>query len=159
MDYYDAFLAGWLLGGSDQTLAQQSVPYVVSLNTLLAQIYGASGASMADPAVPFETTNFALTGSYLGMTVPQNVALICEWTLMCVQHDGNIHTNDLGYAELADSFEQLIDPGYWEVASDGGVFEFRFGPVLRIDGGQTAQRTHRGHGRRPRGKWLLGGGF
>ncbi len=124
MDYYDPFLAGWLLGGSDQTLAQESVPYVVSLNTLLGQIYGAAAASMADPAAPFETTNFALTGSYLGIGVPQNVALICEWTLMCFEHDVNIHTNDLGYAVLADSFEQLIDPGYWEVASDGGVFGF-----------------------------------
>ena len=182
MDYYDGYLAGWLLGGSVQTLAQQSVTYVVSLNTLLAQIYGASGAAMADPAVRFETTNFALTGSYLGMTVPQNVALICEWTLMCVLQDSNIHTNDLGYAELADSFEQVIDPGYWvasdggvfsfgsaqfygsmgakplnkpivgmaaapggnghwEVGSDGGVFKLRFGPVIRIDGGQTAVRA------------------
>ena len=79
---------------------------------------------MADPAGQFETTNFALTGSYLGMTVPQNVALICQWTLMCVEHYDNIHTNDLGYAQLADSFEKVIDPGYWEVASDGGVFSF-----------------------------------
>jgi lysophospholipase L1-like esterase len=124
MDYYDPFLAGWLLGGSDQVLAQESVPYMVSLNALLGQIYGAAGALMADPAATFETTNFALTGSYLGLTVPQNVALICEWTLMCVEHDLNIHTNDLGYTELADSFEQEIDPGYREVASDGGVFSF-----------------------------------
>ncbi len=104
MDYYDGFLAGWLLGGSGQTLAQQSATYVVSLNTLLAQIYGANGAAMADPAVLFETTNFALTGSYLGMTVPQNVAVICEWTLMCVELDSNIHTNDLGYAEFGRLF-------------------------------------------------------
>ena len=41
MDYYDAFLAGWLLGGSGQTLARQSETYVVSLNTLLGQIYSA----------------------------------------------------------------------------------------------------------------------
>ncbi len=120
MDYYDGFLAGWLLGGSDRTLAQQSVPYVVSLNKLLGQIYGAAGALMADPAGPFETKDFSLTGSYLGMTVPQNVALICEWTLMCVEQDSNMHTNDLGYAELADSFEQVIDPRASEVPSDGG---------------------------------------
>ena len=124
MDYYDPFLAGWLLGGSDQTLAQESVPYMVSLNTLLGQIYDAAGALMADPATPFETTNFSLTGSYLGITVPQNVALICQWTWMCVEDDDNIHTNDLGHAELADSFEQVIDPGYREVASDGGIFSF-----------------------------------
>ena len=43
---------------------------------------------------------------------------------MCVEDDDNIHTNDLGHAELADSFEQVIDPGYREVASDGGIFGF-----------------------------------
>ena len=124
MDYYDPFLAGWLLGGSDRTLAQESVPYVDSLNTLLAEIYGVAGGAMADPAAAFETTNGTVAGSYLGVSVPQNVALICAWTLMCADQDVDIHTNDAGYAVLADSFEHVIDPGYWEVASDGGVFSF-----------------------------------
>ena len=61
---------------------------------------------MADPATLFQTTNFALTGSYNGMTVPENVALICAWTLMCSQN--NIHANDQGHAELAQAFETSI---------------------------------------------------
>ncbi len=55
----------------------------------------------------FQTTNFALTGSYNGTTVPENVALICAWTLMCSEN--NIHTNDQGHAELALAFEAVID--------------------------------------------------
>ena len=115
--------------------------------------------SMADPAARFETTNFALTGSYLGMTVPQNVALICEWTLMCVVQDSNIHTNDLGYAELADSFEQVIDPGYWEVASDGGVFSFGSAQFYGSMGGKPLNKPIVGMAAAPRGTWPLGGGF
>ena len=62
---------------------------------------------MADPATLFQTTNFALTGSYDGTTVPENVALICAWTWMCSEND--IHANDEGHAELALAFESVID--------------------------------------------------
>jgi lysophospholipase L1-like esterase len=106
MDYYDPFLDQWLTGASGQTIAQESEQGVVALNNELGQIYSASGAAMADPATLFQTTNFALTGTYNGMTVPENVALICAWTLMCSQ--SNIHANDLGHAELAQAFETSI---------------------------------------------------
>jgi len=106
MDYYDPFLDQWLTGASGQAVAQESEQGVVVLNTELGQIYGAAGAAMADPATLFQTTNFALTGSYNGMTVPENVALICAWTLMCSQN--NIHANDQGHAELAQAFETSI---------------------------------------------------
>ena len=107
MDYYDPFLNQWLTGASGQTLAQESEAGVVALNNELGQIYSAKKAAMADPATLFQTTNFALTGSYNGTTVPENVALICAWTLMCSQN--NIHANDQGHAELALAFESVID--------------------------------------------------
>ena len=107
MDYYDPFLDQWLTGPSGQTVAQVSEQGAVVLNNELGQIYGANTAAMADPATLFQTTNFALTGSYNGTTVPENVALICAWTLMCSQN--NIHTNDQGHAELALAFETVID--------------------------------------------------
>ena len=59
------------------------------------------------PATLFQTPNFALTGHYNGTTVPENVALICAWTLMCSEN--NIHANDQGHAELALAFEAVID--------------------------------------------------
>ena len=85
MDYYDPFLNQWLSGASGQTVAQESEAGAVSLNNELGQIYSAKKAAMADPATLFQTTNFALTGSYNGMTVPENVALICVWTLIAVR--------------------------------------------------------------------------
>jgi lysophospholipase L1-like esterase len=106
MDYYDPFLDQWLTGASGQAVAQESEQGAVTLNNELGQIYSASGAAMADPASLFQTTNFALTGTYNGTTVPENVALICAWTHMCTQSD--IHANDQGHAELAQAFETVI---------------------------------------------------
>jgi lysophospholipase L1-like esterase len=107
MDYYDPFLDQWLTGASGQAVAEQSESYAVALNALLGQLYSAGNAAMADPATLFQTSDFALTGSYDGMTVPENVALICAWTLMCTED--NIHPNDAGHAEVAEAFEQVID--------------------------------------------------
>jgi lysophospholipase L1-like esterase len=107
MDYYDPFLNQWLTGASGQTVAQQSEAGAVVLNDELGQLYSANKAAMADPATLFQTPNFALTGTYNGATVPENVALICAWTLMCSEN--NIHANDQGHAELALAFESVID--------------------------------------------------
>ncbi len=107
MTYYDPFLDQWLTGASGQVLAQQSETDAVALNALLTQIYTTAHAATADTAGIFQTTNFALTGTYNGTTVPENVALICAWTLMCSAN--NIHPDDAGHAEVALAFEQVID--------------------------------------------------
>jgi lysophospholipase L1-like esterase len=108
MDYYDPFLGEWLAGSGGQSVAQQSVVLVQTLNTLLTQLYGAGGAVTADPATLFQTTDFALTSSYLGVTEPQNVADVCNWTLFC-SGGGNIHANDTGHALVALAFAQVVD--------------------------------------------------
>ena len=46
---------------------------------------------------------------------------------------------------------------YWLVASDGGIFALGRGRVLWVDGGSSAQRAHRGHGRDQRQPGLLAG--
>ena len=48
------------------------------------------------------------TGTYAGTTVPQDVALVCQWTGACTS-PGSIQPNDQGYAQLAAAFEQVID--------------------------------------------------
>lgn len=108
MDYYDPFLGLWLDGPSGQTAAQQSEQLAVALNGSLAQLYGAAGSSTADPASAFQTTDFAVTGSYLGQPEPQNVADICNWTLFC-SGGGNIHANDIGHALVAGTFATVVD--------------------------------------------------
>jgi hypothetical protein len=123
MNIYDPYLAAWLLGSGGNALAQQSVTATVAFNSLLGQIYQEAGAPVADLATRFQTTDFAVTGSYQSAEVPQNVPVICEWTLMCSTVE--IHTNDAGHDQLAIAFDQVIDragTGYWQVASDGGIF-------------------------------------
>ena len=91
-----------------QAVAQQSEVEVGVLNTLLTQLYATGGAATADPATLFQTTDFALTGSYLGVTEPQNVADVCNWTLFC-SGGGNIHANDTGHGLVATAFAAVVD--------------------------------------------------
>jgi lysophospholipase L1-like esterase len=107
MDYYDPFLDQWLTGATGQAVAEESEADTVALNGSLEQIYAAADAATADPASLFDTTDFALTGSWDGEVVPENVALICAWTLMCTDND--IHPDDTGHAEIARAFEKVID--------------------------------------------------
>ena len=107
MDYYDPFLAYWLDGTSGQAVATQTVTGTDQLNALLGQIYQAAGVSMADPASLFETDDTDPIGTWQGATVPQDVAVVCQWTGMCTDND--IHANDQGHVELAQAFDQVID--------------------------------------------------
>jgi lysophospholipase L1-like esterase len=105
MTYYDPFLAYWV--GGNQNAAIQSEQVAVAGNARMTGVYQAAGAQVADVQTTFDTTNFAMTGSYNGTTVPQNVANICAWTLMCALT--NIHANATGYQLIANTFEPLID--------------------------------------------------
>ena len=87
MNYYDPFLASWLTGAGGQAVATQSIAGSDQLNTLLAQIYTAAGASTADPSSLFETDDTDAVGAYNGTTVPQDVATVCQWTV-CMHFTG-----------------------------------------------------------------------
>jgi lysophospholipase L1-like esterase len=133
MDYYDPFLQQWVTGQSGQSLATESATLSVILNGDLTKIYGSLGASPVDVQGPFAVQDFAMTGSFQGTTVPENVSRTCAWTHMCDPVDGggfamNIHTNDIGHAKLAAAFEQTIDRafrggggGQWLTTAAGGV--------------------------------------
>ncbi len=108
MTYYDPFLGEWLAGPTGQSVAEQSESLTVELNAVLTQLDTAGGVATADPAAVFQTTDFALTGTYLGVTEPQNVANVCNWTLFC-SGGGNIHPNDTGHALVAQAFGTVID--------------------------------------------------
>ncbi len=107
MTYYDPFLAAWLEGSSGQTLAQESVVAANELNDSLTTAYDNAHAATADVASAFATADFDLTGSYDNMTLPQNVANVCNWTLMCTED--NIHANDAGHQVLAQTFDTALD--------------------------------------------------
>jgi len=136
MNYYDPFLGLWLTGPSGQTLAQQSQSLVVTLNALLTQLDAAGGAATADVATTFQTTDFNPTGTYLGVTEPQNVADVCNWTLFC-SGGGNIHANNTGHALMAQAFAQVIDNlNIVTSALPGAARGTAYGPVRLVAAGQ-----------------------
>lgn len=107
MDYYDPYLADWLSGLTGEATAEETLDAVERLNSELGRVYAAAGAPMADPAGAFRSRDYAMTGSYMGSKLPQNVADVCSWTNMCPAR--NVHTNDSGHEILATAFESLID--------------------------------------------------
>jgi hypothetical protein len=108
IEYYDPFLEYWLDGPSGQEAAQESVGLVGQLNSALASAYAQYAVTPANAATTFDTSDWALTGSWEGTTVPANVGIVCNWTNMCTSGGTNVHTNNTGYAELASTFEAVL---------------------------------------------------
>jgi lysophospholipase L1-like esterase len=107
MNYYDPFLAAWVLGQSGQALALQSLGDATDFNVLLGALYGAFRVPVADVAQAFQTYNFLPVP---GVNEPVNVFLILSWTYMGYPPPigPDIHPNASGYAAIAKAFESKI---------------------------------------------------
>ncbi len=138
MNYYDPYLAAWYSGAwfggpPSQEVAKESLPILRSLNKELGAVYAKYGASVADVQGPFDSNDWSVTGTYLGIALPQNVANVCTWTHMCMTGGGNpnIHTTDYGHSLIAAAYEKLIrvpptlsgDP---PAASQGTPYSYQF---------------------------------
>ena len=117
MNNYDPILAAWYAGPfnggpPNPTLAVQSLTVLHSLNSELQAAYQQYGVRYADVASAFASDNWAMTGSYMGTTLPQNVANICNWTHMCMTGSGNpnIHTTNYGHSLIANAYESVMPP-------------------------------------------------
>jgi len=113
MNYYNTFLASWLAG--NKVLADRSEGLARMLNNdVLGQTYAAFYVPVADVAGAFDSNNFAdmvpLPTPVGPLMIPQNVALICFWTHMCVPGPvgPNIHANPTGYGVIAAAFEGVL---------------------------------------------------
>lgn len=95
LNYYNPFLAAYLLGSQGQQIAKLSETLAKSFNgeiataaaTINAPVADIAKAFLSDADTPLVTTSFG--------KVPTNVARICTWTWMCSLQ--NIHANDQGY--------------------------------------------------------------
>ena len=94
LNYYNPFLATWLLG--NQSLALQSAVLQGTLNGIIANAASGSGATVADVATAFHSTDWTEVGG-----VPTNVSYICRYTWMCTLFD--IHANDAGYTLIGET--------------------------------------------------------
>jgi lysophospholipase L1-like esterase len=115
MTYYDPILAAWYSGAWFQgptgpATARASVSLLRSLNDELSGLYAQYGIPVANVQRPFQSSDWKLTGAYLGQNLPQNVADICNWTHMCMTGGGNpnIHATDYGHSLIASAFEKVL---------------------------------------------------
>ncbi len=115
MNYYNPFLAFWLIGADGQSLAFQSAVVVnIINNNILSPTYAAVGIPVADVASAFLSNNFAplvpFPLPFPNDFVPLNVATICQLTFMCVPPPvgPNIHANPTGYAVMAVAFADVL---------------------------------------------------
>ena len=107
MNYYDPFLAAWILGPAGQTLAGESKTATDEFNGELQEIYEAAGVPVVDVASAFEVDN----GNPIPfLNVPVNVllTLIWTWTAAPAPFGPDIHPNALGYAVIAEAFVTKI---------------------------------------------------
>jgi lysophospholipase L1-like esterase len=169
MDYYDPFLQQWVTGTSGQSLATESATLSSVLNGDLTRIYGSLGANPVDVQGPFAVQDFAMTGSFEGTTVPENVSRTCAWTHMCDRTSSggfvmNIHANDIGHGKLAGAFEQTIDrsfqgggKGQWLATANGGVLTVGNAVSYGSMAGQSLNRPIVGLATTPdqKGYWLV----
>jgi lysophospholipase L1-like esterase len=118
LNYYDPFLALWLLdtpGTSDddfyRDLAVASVDLLTAddgVNGLIESAAGAIDADVADVETAFSTLAFEPPVPLPGHDeVPLNVARICMWTTMCTHLD--FHPNPAGYGVMAEAVGSVLD--------------------------------------------------
>ncbi len=91
MNYYDPFLAAYLLG--ETKLASESLTVTGAFNRMLEGVYQRAGDQVADVQSAFQTLDTA-TDPTTGL--PVDVELICQLTWMCDYSPPNIHPNTSG---------------------------------------------------------------
>ncbi len=107
MNYYDPFLAAWVLGPTGPVLAVASQQATLGLNALLQNLYEGFGVSVADVARAFRLTDFNNAAPF---HVPVNVLVALSWTWMAAPAPigPDIHPNAFGYAVIAGAFVKTI---------------------------------------------------
>ena len=104
MNYDDPFVAPVWFATHDPAALQAEVASTVAFNDFLEGIYAAFGMAVADVESAFSLTDSTIQSDGL----PLNVQRACAWTWMCSV--GDIHATDSGYAAIAHSFLEVLQP-------------------------------------------------
>ncbi len=104
MNYYNPYLASWLVDLAGQTLAVQSAQAAIILNNALFMTYDIAGMSMADVYMAFDSDDFTDMVPSPNGQLPESVANLCAWTYNCDPPPvgPDIHANFTGYSVIAD---------------------------------------------------------
>ena len=103
MNYYDPFLAAWILGAQGQALAAASLQATNGLNDLLGSLYYAFQVPVADVAGAYRINDVTPVP---GFNLPLNVLLELRWTWIGASPPvgPDIHPNATGYRVIALAF-------------------------------------------------------
>jgi lysophospholipase L1-like esterase len=106
MNYYNPYLASWLVDLDGQTLAVQSAQAAIILNNAMFMTYDTAGISMVDVYTAFDSDDFTDMVASPNGQVPESVANLCAWTYNCDAPPvgPDIHANFTGYSVIADEF-------------------------------------------------------
>jgi lysophospholipase L1-like esterase len=107
MNYYVPALAEWRDGVLGQAVARTSERVVAGYNRMLATVYEAFGARVANVFGAFDSADFTGRVTVPGVgSVPRNVAAICRWTWECAPppRGPNVHARPAGYGVIARAF-------------------------------------------------------
>jgi hypothetical protein len=114
MNYYNPFLASWLVNAAGQAFAVESAQAVAVATGFLNMTYATAGIPVADVATEFESDDFTTIVQSLqpppNELLPVNVANICQFTYMCDPDPvgPDIHAKSDGYGMIADAFEAVL---------------------------------------------------
>jgi lysophospholipase L1-like esterase len=108
INYWDPFLAFWLVPELGPAVAQATVPAIVlPLSQMIATASAPYGVVLVDTLTVFRTENFTDTVELPGAgLVPVNVAAMCLYSWMCSY--GDIHLNAAGYGLIAQAVERAM---------------------------------------------------
>jgi hypothetical protein len=100
LNYYNPFVAAWLLGPEGRAAAWAAAVAADGFNALLEGLYAAYRVPVGDVARAFHADDFRLLP---GRDVPVNVELVCQWTWMCAPppQGPNVHTKTSGAFVIA----------------------------------------------------------
>jgi hypothetical protein len=106
---YDQFLALWLDGPQGRAAARRAVRIIRSLNALMAGIYRAAGAKVAEAGERFASDDLRHRDGRLPLAVER----ICRWTWACspppIGHDD--HAKPQGYRVIAQAVLDALAGG------------------------------------------------
>jgi lysophospholipase L1-like esterase len=107
MNYYDPFLAAWLLGSAGKAIASASLSATLTFNSLLQAAYQAFSMPVANVARAYLITDTNLL-PVLNIPVNVFVTLLYTWMGAPPPLGPDIHPNAAGYAAIAVAFGQKI---------------------------------------------------
>jgi lysophospholipase L1-like esterase len=111
-EIYDPFLVGLLSPEKTlQTIAQESVGVVNTVNAEISSAATQSGFRTAEVSAVFETDDAArVRVADADAKLPRSLVVLCAYTYLCTAkpRGPNIHPNAAGYRAIAKAYEQQI---------------------------------------------------